>query len=132
MKKHQICAAVLFCFLLIPHFASADDSAEKIKTQMLTRLPVINDLKERGIIGETNQGFLAVLKPGRADPDLAEAENRDRKKVYAIIAEKIGTTVERVGKRRAKQIAESAPAGHWVQNESGKWHKKATNEKKLK
>ena len=94
------------------------------KERMLDRIPEINALKSAGIIGEKANGLLGFVKESPSDRALVEAENKDRKAVYAAIAESQGTSVEKVAKRRALQIAEQAPAGHWLQDEAGRWHRK--------
>ncbi|MFZ1985069.1 MAG: YdbL family protein [Desulfatitalea sp.] len=98
--------------------------AEDVKEQMRTRLPVIVELKARGVTGENNQGFLEMLKGQTEKQDVVAAENQDRKSIYAQIAQKTGTDVKVVGQRRAIQIAEKASAGEWLQDASGKWHQK--------
>jgi uncharacterized protein YdbL (DUF1318 family) len=35
-----------------------------------------------------------------------------------------GTTVDLVGKVRAKQIVQKAKPGQWIQDQSGKWYQK--------
>lgn len=91
---------------------------------MVSRLPVIKDLKARGLIGETNQGFLAFVGGTKTEKDVVAAENVDRRLVYEAIARQQGTTVTVVGKRRASQLADKAAPGEWLQDENGKWHKK--------
>ena len=55
---------------------------------------------------------------------MIKAENSDRVKVYEAIAKNEGTTSQKVGERRAIQIAEKADPGAWLKNESGKWYQK--------
>jgi hypothetical protein len=55
---------------------------------------------------------------------LVAAENRDRGIVYAAIAQQTGSTVDTVGRARAKQIAAASAPGVWVQRENGEWYKK--------
>ncbi len=52
------------------------------------------------------------------------AENADRTKLYAIIAEEQKTTPDFVATRRASRTAEKAPAGTWIQSTDGVWSKK--------
>ena len=99
-------------------------SAESIKQRMIKRLPVIKDLKARGIVGENNLGFLEFLGDQKEKADVVKAENRDRKSVYDNIAKKQGTTADVVGKHRAAQIAGKARAGQMLQDANGKWYKK--------
>lgn len=98
--------------------------AQGLKERMQSRLPVIIDLKARGIVGEGNNGYLAFVKGKNEKKDVVDAENKDRRTVYAAIAKKQGTTVERVGQRRALQLAEKAKPGEWLQKPDGKWYQK--------
>jgi len=95
-----------------------------MKERMKERLPVIMDLKARGVVGENNQGFLELLKGQSEKKEVVAAENQDRKAVYEAIAQKTGTNVQAVGQRRAIQIAEKANAGEWIQTADGQWQKK--------
>lgn len=124
MKKMAfLLAGVLVCgmFAAVPE-AVAAESAATIKANMQKRLPAINALLKRGVVGEGNNGYLAVLGTLTADEQkVVEAENQDRKTVYSAIARQQGATVELVGQRRALQIAERAQAGTRIQNAEGKW-----------
>ena len=111
---------VLIGFFVVAVSASADD----IKTRMKKRLPVLKELKAKGIAGEDNQGYLQFVGAKKEKADVIAAENKDRKTVYAAIAKQQGTTAELVGKRRAMQIAKKAAPGEWVQNVNGKWLQK--------
>ncbi|HPR64102.1 MAG TPA: YdbL family protein [Thermoanaerobaculia bacterium] len=113
---------ILFMIALSALFAFADDEA--IKDRMLQRLPVLNDLKDSGILGENNKGLLEYRVQSSEKAEMVKAENEDRLKVYASIAQKTGVTAEVVGQRRAIQIAEKAPSGHWLQKPDGTWYKK--------
>ena len=65
--------------------AFAFAGSEQIKARMKQRLPVINDLKNRGIIGENNKGYLDFIGGNKEKADVVNAENRDRKKVYTAL-----------------------------------------------
>ena len=91
---------------------------------MKNRLPEIVTLKDKGILGETNRGYLQFPGSAKEKEDIVNAENSDRKKVYEAIAKQQGVTIEVVEKRRALQIAEIAKPGHWLQDEAGKWYQK--------
>jgi len=95
-----------------------------MKTQMEKRVPVINELKAKGVVGEDNVGYLQFVGGKREKEDVVQAENQDRRTVYASIAKKEGATIEQVGQRRALQIANKAKKGDWLQDQSGKWHQK--------
>ena len=98
--------------------------ADDIKTRMKNRLPVILELKAKGIVGENNSGYLEFVGKQKISPDVVAAENEDRRAVYAAIAKQEGTTVELVGKRRALQISQKADSGDWLQDASGNWYQK--------
>jgi uncharacterized protein YdbL (DUF1318 family) len=124
MKTHRLginisilIAAV--CMLL----AALPAGAQDVKARMAARLPVIDDLKARGIVGENNQGYLEFV----ATPEKAEvvaAENADRRLVYSAIAKQTGTSPEVVGQRRAIQIAQQSRSGLRLQKPDGTWYTK--------
>ena len=122
MKFKKIIAVVYVLALGI--LISNAYSADGIKQRMIDRLPEINNLKGRGIIGENNLGFLEFIGSQKEKADVVAAENNDRKSVYEAIAKNQGTTVEVVGQHRAIQIADKALAGEWLQDANGKWYKK--------
>ena len=66
--------------------------AQDIKEQMKARLPTIVDLKDRGIVGENNKGYLEFRSDTKEQEDVVAAENRDRRQVYSAIAAQQGTT----------------------------------------
>jgi uncharacterized protein len=122
MKPKKIITVLLvFALGLLISNAYASDS---IKQRMIDRLPDINKLKDRGIIGENNLGFLEFIGNQKEKADLVQAENVDRKSVYEAIAKKQGTSVKVVGQHRAVQIADKALAGEWLQDANGKWYQK--------
>ncbi len=98
--------------------------AQDIKARMRDRLPVIVELKAQGVVGEDNQGYLAVLKDAGDKQGVVDAENQDRRKVYTAIAKQQGTTPVLVGQRRAMQIAQNADPGTMLQDADGHWRKK--------
>jgi uncharacterized protein YdbL (DUF1318 family) len=119
MKKNILLFA-LIAFVSTLTFAQIST----IKQRMLDRLPQINALKDKGIIGENNKGLLEFRTSDHSQAKLIKKENEDRIAVYKYIAKKTGTTPEIVAKARAEKIAEKAPKGHWLQDKSGKWYKK--------
>ena len=103
---------------------SAWGGAKEIKARMADRLPVIMELKQKGLVGENNQGLLEFVGATKEKADVVEAENKDRNIVYQAIAKKTETTPEIVGQRRAQQIAANAKSGEWFQDEAGQWKQK--------
>ena len=118
-RNITISIVLIICFLLPSALL-----AQGVKERMKERLPVIVELKAKGIIGETFQGYLAFLSDNQQNQDVIDGENTDRKKIYSYIANKEGATLELVGQRRAKQIAENAKPGEFLQKEDGSWYQK--------
>jgi uncharacterized protein len=112
---------MLTAFLFI---MSSVSFAQDIKARFKDRLPQIIELKSRGIIGETNQGYLDYVGGSREMQNVVEAENRDRRIVYEEIAKQQGVSVQAVGQRRALQLRDLANPGDWVQNDAGAWYRK--------
>ena len=125
MKRNifVITTSLLLSVILISG-ASAFAGAKEVKARMKARRSVINALKAKGIIGENNKGYLQLIGKDKTKADVVNAENSDRKKVYATIAKQQGTTVDLVGKRRAIQISKKAKPSQWLQDEKGKWYQK--------
>ena len=124
MQKQRVFSllSVLISVLFAVSFASA--AADGLKESMAARLPEIMALKDKGVIGEDNQGYLQFVGAAREKDDLMQAENNDRRQVYQAIAKQQGTTVDLVGRRRAQQIMGIAQSGHWLQDANGRWYKK--------
>jgi len=121
LKKIITIVFVFILGILITDVYSASDS---IKQRMISRLPVIKALKDQGIVGENNTGFLEFVGNRKEKADVVAAENKDRKLVYEAIAKQQGTTAEVVGKHRAIQIAGKAQTSEWLQDANGKWYQK--------
>jgi len=115
---------ILPFFILGLLITDVHSSAAEIKERMIARLPVIKALKDKGIVGENNQGYLEFIGKKKEKEDVIAAENSDRKQVYEAIAKQQSTTVEVVGKHRAVQIAEKSQPGEWLQDANGKWYRK--------
>ena len=125
MRRKHMLIPILFVIATLGILAtSVWGGAKEIKARMAERLPVIMELKQKGIVGENNQGLLEFVGTAKEKADVVEAENKDRKTVYKAIGKKTETTPEIVGQRRAKQIADIAGSGEWLQDESGQWNQK--------
>lgn len=122
--KQRTLTKILTLLLIGTFMTGVSAFADDIKARMKNRLPVIKELKAKGIVGEDNKGFLQFVGGNKAKADVVAAENKDRKTVYAAIAKQQGTTAELVGKRRALQIAKKANSGEWVQDANAKWIQK--------
>ena len=109
--------------------ALAAPSEEELKKRFEARYPEIRELKQKGVIGETDGGYVEFVKDRDEDAaELVKDENDDRKALYALIAEKEKTEPEVVAKRNAKRNFERAKDGEYLK-EDGKWRKKGEEKK---
>lgn len=123
--KLKTTAALLGALFLLALFVQAE-SAE-LKERFLQRKPLLEQMKTLEWIAENNLGFLAFRSDAgqsKENAKVVNAENQDRKTVYAEIAVKLNTSAEEVGKRRAVQIAALAAVGHWLQDGESNWYQK--------
>lgn len=118
-KCIKISLLLCCCFFMSSQAVSAG-----IKERMKERLPVIADLKSKGVIGENNRGYLGYVSGNRANEALIAAENKDRKAIYSYFAKQQNTTLEVVEKVQANRKAEKAKPGEFIQNPDGSWVKK--------
>lgn len=119
-KTFKIYVLLILCLIVSSQFALAAG----IKDRMKQRLPAIADLKAKGIIGEDNSGYLGFVTGARAQEEVVEAENKDRKAVYTHFAQQQNTTINVVEKVQAKRKAERTKPGEFFQKPDGSWHKK--------
>ena len=122
--KIKIFMTTLMLLIIGLLFSGSFASSESLKARMKARLPIIQELKSKGIVGENVKGYLQFVGEMKEKVDVVEAENNDRRKVYAAIAKQQGTTAEIVGNRGALKIAKKAKAGTWLQDQGGKWYQK--------
>jgi uncharacterized protein len=96
-----------------------------IKARMEQRLGSVNALKDRGVAGENNRGYLEVRgNAAGEDQQVISDENSDRRAVYTALAQQTGATPDVVGRQRAQQLAGLAKRGHWIQDANGEWRQK--------
>ena len=125
MKKRMFLISGFLMILLVwitagQVMAGADD----IKSRMKKRLPVIENLKAKGIIGENNRGYLSYVGTKRENEAVVKAENKDRKTVYKALAKREKVPVEELERLRAKNLAAKADPGDWIQDAGGNWYQK--------
>lgn len=122
MKKTPV-FIIFFCLLALI-LSVTSGFCQDLKERMKDRLPLIVELKKKGIVGENNLGMLQFVGQTKEQENVVKEENNDRVQVYEAIAKQQGTTADTVGRRRAIQIAEKAGAGEWLQDEKGAWYQK--------
>ncbi len=126
MKSHQFVRLILLAVSLAMGTAvvSAQD-LNAIRARMEQRVAAVDGLKDRGVAGETNRGYLEARgSASAADQQVISAENSDRGAVYAAIAAQTGTDSETVGRARAQRIAANSKSGVWIQDAGGTWNQK--------
>lgn len=121
MKKISLLILSL-CFLFCSSQAFAL-SAKDIQKQMKNRLPQVTALKDAGVIGENNKGYLE-FRGAAQQKSVVDAENKDRKIIYTAIGKKQGASAQLVGQRRALSIAEKGKKGQIYQKVDGSWYTK--------
>jgi uncharacterized protein len=96
-----------------------------VKARIEQRLSAVNALKDRGVAGENNRGYLEARgNASGGDQQVISDENNDRRTVYTALAQQTGANPDTVGQKRAAQIASIAKPGHWIQDPSGSWRQK--------
>ena len=100
-----------------------DYSREAMIQRYKARKGVIADLKARGIVGENSNGMLAFVTTKKEQEAVVREENRDRRQLYKMIAEKNNQTREVIAARAAIRFAERAKAGEYLM-QNGEWKKK--------
>lgn len=89
--------------------------------------PVIEQAKAQGIIGETYAGYLEIVDPSKATPDLkrrVDEINAARLQAYTEIANKNGQSVQTVGQLAAEQQFGRAESGELLKPANEPWTKK--------
>lgn len=124
--------ALSISFLSVAHAVdftlSLDDPKIKaIHARQALRLEKINAHKSKGEIGENNKGLLEVktdmpLLQKKIQP-LVDDENKDRKELYSLAAEKNNTTVDVFTKSFKESFVKTSPPGTPIQDGSGNWKK---------
>ena len=106
----------------------------KVIASMKARNANIRKFKNKGVIGETNDGMLAIRDMNglsgeeiRTVKRLLRAENNDRETLYKelAVANKIESSeIGRIKAVFAKTRKSKAKPGHWYQDKNGKWKQK--------
>ncbi len=108
--------------------------------EMKARLPQLDALRDRGVVGETNQGLVTIRDKGKAggqDEALVKAENGNRKLVITAMAKAIlklnkqpeskeafAQVLPKAAATYADAKREAAKPGWWMQLANGRWVQK--------
>ncbi len=126
--RRSFIIALVAVALLPCGFAAAASREDELKESFKERFPKIAALKKAGTVGETHEGYLALVDEKSKDEEvkeLVEEENEERKELYTLIAEKEeGATQEKVAERAGKRAFEKARPGEYLKGSDGIWKKK--------
>ena len=130
-RKFILPFAMMLSFsVLMNAVVAAPQSREELKDRFEQRYPELNRLKGQGKVGETVNGFIEAVKKD-AEPDndvrkLIDEENRDRRKLYEGISEKLakeGKSVpaDKVAERNARRNYMNAKPSEFLKSKDGVW-----------
>ena len=83
----------------------------------------LEDAKAAGYVGETQQGYLAVVKSAAGVQQMVDQINLQRRQHYREIARKNGTSLAAVEAIVGKKLIDRAGPGEFVQGPNG-WVRK--------
>jgi len=105
-----------------------------LKASLATRFSQLQPLYNKGAVGETNNGLVAIRDIGalslkeKADLNrLVDQENADRQALYTEIIKANNLdmgTMEELQRVFAKSWREKSSTGWWIQLDNGQWSKK--------
>lgn len=85
----------------------------------------LDQAKQSGLVGERPDGLVASVGPASAETArLITRVNAERLDRYRAIAQNNGTAVEAVQAVAGAKLITQAPAGTWVMDSQGSWHRK--------
>jgi len=92
----------------------------------------LDQLKRNGILGEKNNGLLAIMPDSGGQFDeienLVAAENSDRAVIWEFYAVSSGadpiTEVSTIRKDFASIMTKTSPTGTWIEDDNGNWTRK--------
>lgn len=108
MKLHALALALaLTAFTALPAFALD-----------------LQQARSAGSIGETTNGYVAVVKSSPEVEELVAIVNAKRKQEYARISQANGQSIDVVAKVAAEQIINNLETGNLYQAADGSWKKR--------
>ncbi len=100
---------------------------QRALSERQSRYSELQNLKSSGAVGETRQGYVAVLKPVPGAQEVAEQENQDRRVIYqAIVSQNaLGPQgMSEVERAFGDVQRDKARSGDMIQSSSGSWTQK--------
>ena len=114
------------------------DPRAELKESMRARYGALSALRDAGKVGETPAGEVKLVKAEygseKVDPkdaskgtvaELVAAENKDRHRLYDLLAKELKVTPAEVGKQNGARNLDKASPDHWIEVE-GKWVQRKT------
>lgn len=109
--------------------ALQDDDKAALKAKFEERYPRLERAKRQGLIGETSKGLVEFVDDGKRDDDVArliEVENKDRHRLYELIAKEETrgdreVSPEQVGERNARRNFRKATPAEFLKTREGVW-----------
>lgn len=114
------------------------DARAELKQRIAARHPALERLRDASKVGETEDGQVKLVKaaygPEKADPsdaakgtiaEIVDAENKDRRAVYELVAKEAKTGVAEVAKQNGMSNIKKARPDHWVEVK-GQWVQRKT------
>ncbi len=150
MNRHPIVTALASAILIVALPLAAQESGKQdeqkqqqpdprteLKKRMTQRHAGLEKLRDAEKIGETHAGLVEAIKPATgkekidpADPksgtvgELLDAENKDRKALYALLAKDLKVTPDEIGKQNGIRTLQKAADEHWLKLVDGTWAQK--------
>lgn len=125
-------AAVAVLFFQSP--SMAQETRKEVQARIESRFAKLEAYRDEGKIGEVVDGSLQPVEDKYMSDatlkGLVDAENADRKTLFAIIAKEEGAPVEEVAKTYARKLFDLAKPQHFLKGKNGKWIRKSDVGKK--
>ena len=124
MKKLTLFLSLLLATILLSGTQIFAQDETALKERILQRVSSIDSLKLSGKVGENNIGLLAQRGAlSSKETALMNAENKDRRALYGILAKRLKLSVKVVGQGRAEELRKKSAPGVWLQDNDGQWYK---------
>ncbi len=79
----------------------------------------LGEAKSSGLVGETNTGYIAAIKPSAEVDTLVADINSQRKVYYEKIANENGISLQAVEVRAGLKAIEKTPSGEYINTGTG-------------
>ncbi|MBC7772841.1 MAG: DUF1318 domain-containing protein [Pyrinomonadaceae bacterium] len=134
MKRLILILSAMMMLCTLPAPALAQATKDELKAQFKTREADLRELKQKGQVGETIDGYVEVVD-AKASAEakvatLVSDENKDRRLLYQLLADeinkespnaKVKATVETIAVRNAARIIERAGKEEFLRVAKDHW-----------